>query len=368
MSREASRAWALWFVGLLLPGVVVHAAEPADAAQSPDVELAVLRASAAAQETFVIDRARVALAAGDPRRAMIATVAFAHGRGTWMASLMKDDPEAVARKTRLERLAVEAIALAQARGADDPVVQLMLSLMCDQPWANCDADAAVERLAALEPENGLAAVIALRRAHGVRDAAGERAALRVLAAADRFASHEAAVLDAARAFATGGPPPAEVAGQPLDATPEDRRAMVALSLWLAAPTTGLIPVGLDARCRAAGQGSDERAHCRAAASVLAGGDALVGRAIGLTLLEGLADDPEERSRIRALRRDLDWQAAAYIELDSTPGQTPGSFAAFVDATIAAGGEMALRAKRLTEAGIPLTAPADWLPSDPRLRD
>lgn len=360
MSGPTIRVRAMWLAALM---PLVSAAQPAG---GPERD--VMRAHTVATEAFAIERAQDALEAADPRRAMIATVAFAHGRGTWMASVMKDDPEARARQDALRRLALDAIALAQARAGDDPVVQLMLSLVCDQPWANCDADAAVARLATLEPDNGLAAVIALRRAHLVRDAAGAAAALEALAAAERYTSHEVDVLAAARAFAADGAPPADAPGWPIDATPDDRRAMVALSYWLVSPTTGLFPGGLADRCRATAKDSDERVRCARAARVLAGGDALVGRAIGLALLEDLAEDPNERARIRAERRDLDWQAAAYLELDPTPGQAPGSLTAFVDATIAAGGEMALRAKRLTEAGIPLTAPADWVPSDRKLRD
>lgn len=368
MRLRKDQARVLWLVCLLWPGISAHATEPDPGAQASATETAAMREEAAARETFAIERAREALAAGDPRRAMIATVAFAHGRGSWMESVMADDPEAIARKARLERLAVEAVALAQARGAEDPVVQLQLSGVCDQPWANCDADAAVERLAALEPENGLAALIALRHANRLRDAAGEQAAVQALAAAGRFESHEAEVLAAARAFVAGGHPPVAVAGEPFNLTPDDRRAMVALTLWLVAPTTGLIPQGLDARCRATPKDADERAHCIAAARVLAGGDALVGLQIGLALLQDLVDDPDERARVRGLRRDLDWQASAHAELTTQIGESPGSMTGFVDAQIEAGGEIALRTKLLSEAGIPLTAPADWTPSNPRLRD
>lgn len=335
--------------------------------QDPDLEA--MRAQSAATEAFAIERAHAALEEGDPRRAMIAVIAFAHGRGSWMEAVLADEPEAIARKRELERLAGEAIALAQARGAADPVVQLQLALACDQPWANCDADAAIERLAALEPDNGLAAAIALRRAYRVKDAAGQRAALKALASAMRFDSHEAAVLSAARAFAEGGRPPAALRfGEFRDLTAEDRRAMVALTLWLVAPSTAWFPEGLGTRCQAETVADDDRADCIAALRVLSGGDALVVHRIGLAMLEGLIDDPDERARIRARRRDLDWQASAFGELTRELGRSPGSVAAHVDATIAAGGELALQTKRLSEAGIPLVAPADWTPSDPRLRD
>lgn len=207
MSGPTIRVRAMWLAALM---PLVSAAQPAG---GPERD--VMRAHTVATEAFAIERAQDALEAADPRRAMIATVAFAHGRGTWMASVMKDDPEARARQDALRRLALDAIALAQARAGDDPVVQLMLSLVCDQPWANCDADAAVARLATLEPDNGLAAVIALRRAHLVRDAAGAAAALEALAAAERYTSHEVDVLAAARAFAADGAPPADAPGVPV---------------------------------------------------------------------------------------------------------------------------------------------------------
>jgi hypothetical protein len=90
--------------------------------------------------------------------------------------------------------------------------------------------------------------------------------------------------------------------------------------------------------------------------------------MGLSLLVDLVGDPDERARIRGLQRDLDWQRSAFFELTRDVVVSPGSAAAHFDTMIAAGGERALMEKRLSDAGLPLTAPADWVPTDPRLRN
>lgn len=149
-------------------------------------------------------------------------------------------------------------------------------------------------------------------------------------------------------------------------TADDHRAMPAFGYWLASPKPWLPP--LVGRCRAAPQDSDERVDCRLAARVASRADDAINLRIGLALLEDLAVDPEERTRVGAQRRDLDWQVRAYGELTRSVAESPGSAAAHLDAMIAAGGELALQAKLLSAAGIPLAAPADWTPSDPRLRD
>jgi len=325
---------------------------------------AVMQAQAAALENFTIERARAAIANDDTRAAMV--MAAIHGARRQQAVSL-DEPDAAARRATLDQLAVEATALAIARGADDPVVQLLLSQVCDQEWALCDADAAVARLIELEPGNGLAALVMLSRAHHRKDADGERAALRMLAGAERLDTHEVALLAAVRDLVgNAGVPPAMLGEVPEGLTAEDHRATLVFGYSLAIPRPWLSP--LARRCRAAPQDSDERADCSLAAGVASRANDAINLRIGLALLEDLAVDPEERARIRQQRRDLDWQNSVYSELTRQVGESPGSAAAHLEAMVAAGGEEALRTKLLSEAGIPLAAPADWTPSDPRLRD
>lgn len=325
---------------------------------------AVMHAQAVALENFTIERARAVIANDDARAALVMAAKRDARR---LNSVPADDPDAAARRATLDQLAVEAIALAIARGADDPVVQLLLSQVCDQEWASCDAVAAVARLTELEPGNGLAALVKLSRAHDRKDQAGERAALRTLARAERLDTHELALLAAVRDFVGNADVPAAMLGEvPEGLTAEDHRAMLVLGYWLAIPRPWLSP--LARRCRAAPQDSDERADCSLAAGVASRANDAINLRIGLALLEDLAVDPEERARIRQQRRDLDWQNSVYSELTRQVGESPGSAAAHLEAMVAAGGEVALRTKLLSEAGIPLAAPADWTPSDPRLRD
>lgn len=359
MTAASIRARALWWSCLLpLAALAANVDEP---------DRQAMCAQTAATEAFAIERARAALAEGDPRRAMIAAMIHDGRRRIAAPPGPADGAPATARRAALGALAIEAVAIAIARGADDPPVQLLLSQVCDQEWAACDADAAVARLTELEPGNGLAALVMLSRAHHRKDADGERAALRTLAGAERLDTHEVALLAAARDLVGNADVPAAMLGEvPEGLTAGDHRAMLVFGYWLAIPKHWL--VGLGPRCRAAPPESDEREDCVSAARLLVAADDAISPSIGLALLEDLAVDPEERARIRQQRRDLDWQDSVNRELTRQVGEAPGSAAAHLDAMIAAGGEVALRTKLLSEAGIPLVAPADWAPSDPRLRD
>lgn len=345
----------LWLSCLLLATCVARA----------DVEdPAVMQAQAAALDDFTIERARVAIANDETRAAMVMALKHEARRRQVVAA---DDPDAAARRATLDQLALEAIALAIARGADDPVVQLLLSQVCDHDWASCDANAAVARLAELEPGNGLAAMVAFSRADDRKQAEGERAALAALADAERLDEHGVALLAAARDFVGDAEVPAAMLGEaPEGLTAEDQRAMLAFGIWLAIPRYGY--QALSERCRATRPDSNDHIDCIRALRVVLNSDYLASRAVGLALLEALVDDPGERARIRQQRRDHDWQISAFGELTRQVGEVPGSGSAHLDAMIAAGGEVALLTKLMAEAGISMAAPADYEPSNPALRD
>jgi hypothetical protein len=362
MSREANRAWALWFVGLLLPGGVAHAAGPDIAAQAAEADQGVAR------QTFIIDRIRAALADGDPRRAMIAAE-LAGPRHNVAQLQMRGDLEAAARQAEFDQLVSQSLALARSAGADDPLVQVLLALVCGRPWVDCDADAALTRLADLDPGNGLAALLRMDSARQRHQAEREREAFETFARAERLTTLEEETLVAVRDFIGNADlPAAMLAGAPEGLTAGDRRAMLVIGSWLALQRPGLSTSAISARCRAEPLGAADRDTCIAAARVLIGaGDAISPR-IGLRLLEDLVDDPVEQARVRSRQRDLDWQTSAFAELTREVGATPGSVESYLDAMIAAGGERALTVKRLVEAGLPLGAPADYEPANPRLRD
>lgn len=360
MRRRANRSMVLWLACLMLPGVGARAAEP-DAAAS--------NARQAVHEAFVIDRARAALAVGEPRRAMVAAILYPDRRGAQSEEQIQGDAAAPARRAELDRLVGESIALALALGADDALVQVFLASSCDQPWANCDADAALERLAELDPDNGLAALMVLDRAHRRQQAGEEREAFEAFAKAERLTTLEGETPVAVRDFIGNADlPAAMLEGAPEGLTAEDQRAVIVIGSWLARQRPGFSISAESARCRAEPLGADDRERCVAAARVLAGSDDAISPRIGLRLLEDLADDPEEQALVRSRQRDLDWQTSAFGELTREVGATPGSVVGYLDAMIATGGERALMEKRLSDAGLPLTAPADWVPTDPRLSD
>lgn len=357
MTTRPSDTWALALVGLLLAVTPLVRAAGTDAMPDLAAESGALR----------LDRSRAALASGDPRRAALAAALHDGWRGGAGQRDPIDDPAAFARRAALEQLAVEAVVLAVAHGGQDPVVQLLLAQVCDQAWAGCDADAATARLAELEPGNGLAALLALSRAHARRSTAEQQAALATLAAASRFLTHDAALLATARDYvADAAIASATRRAAPEGLTDDDLRALLAFGLWLASPRVSSYP--LVSVCRAAPGHTDEHRDCIAAARVVAGAEDAVNPRLALGLLDQLVVDPDERARVRARMRDRDWQRHAYEALAPRAFDTPGTAAAELAATIAAGGEASLRTQRLTAAGIPLAAPADWVATESRLQD
>lgn len=298
-------------------------------------------------------------------------------------------------------------------GADDPVVWSQLALICEHGWLavpkrDCPAEAAgaIERLAALEPDNGWSALLELARlqpdglstvdtapelAEASREAAIDDALAR-LAASARVDGHEAALLEVHRRILDGadwpptlvGDPPARefalgafgallvqlvapegwflVGHGPPYPDAETARDVLALA-WLARDirTPG---AGLSRACR--GDPSDTRlALCRRAAEVLARGSTLVDENVGLRIAIRLAPDPEIEEAARRALRELRWRTTQHAELFA-PGASaflPDPMARVTALWIETGREGEAYARLLAERGMATSPPPGWTAPD-----
>lgn len=294
-------------------------------------------------------------------------------------------------------------------GADDPVVWSQLAQICEHGWAlvprrDCPAEAAgaIERLIALDPDNGWWALLELDRldpgvlstavngqeiAEAAREAAIDGALAR-LAASARVDGHEAAMLAVHRRILDGadwpsaliGDPPARefalgtfgallvqlvapegwfvVGYGPPYPDAESARDVLALA-WL---MNDIRPLGGGLSRPCCGELSDTRlAHCRHAADLLARGSTLADESVGLRIAIRLAPDPESEEAARVALRERRWQATQQGELlaPATSAFLPDPMARVTALWIETGREPDAYTAAVTEAGLPPTPPDGW---------
>jgi hypothetical protein len=359
---------------------------------------------------FTAERFRAAAAGDDPRMIVAAArylnwIEARRANPNLDPSFRNDLPEV--RAGEIDALIRRAATL----GADDPVVWSQLALICEHGWSlvpqrDCPAEAqrSIERLAALEPENGWSALFELERLNaggqvtaGSAPVLGEPArasaidaALARLAASRRVDGHEAAMLaiyrrifDAADwpASLVDAQPAYEIAigifgamlarylapegrvvigeGPPYS-SPEVARDMLAL-VWLLNDYR-FVGSGLSSLCR--GDLDEPRtALCRDAALALPRGSSLADELIGLRIAIRLAPDADEdaaaaRETLRARR----WQQAEWpklFELGGLATPFPDARARITELWIKTGRESDALSTALAEAGLPTTPPAGW---------
>jgi hypothetical protein len=370
------------------------------------------RERADALAAFSRERFAVAAQSDDPRQ-LAAAARYLH----WVEA-RRADPRADApwRTEWPEDAAGAADALirrAAILGADDPVVWSQLAQICEHGWLavpkrDCPAEAAgsIERLVALEPDNGWSALLELARlapdsaatvlpgpgiAAEAREAAID-AALARLAASARVDGHEAAILEVhrriferadwpptlvgslpAREWATGtfgaalvllfAPDGWSIVGNgPPYANAETARDVVA-RLWLFNDQR-LLGGGLTTACR--GELSDARlAHCRRAAHVLARGSTLVDETVGLRIAIRLAPDPESAEAARGALRQRRWQMEQQLKLvdQDSSAFLLDSMARVTELWIETGREGEAYARLLAEQGLATTPPPGWTAPD-----
>lgn len=347
--------FAAFAAGLLPP----PARAESPAAASEGTVLAQIAERDAAYRSFWIDRARAALQSTDPRAALLVTLlskAAVNSKGQPFGAVAPSPELAQARYQQALGLAGEGLQRARQLGHDDPWVQTYLAQICGYPWAQCDASAALNRLAQLDPDNGYAALLALDRAHAMHDLLGQRAALASAARAKRISHYSAETLGAIYTLFAGGVAPV-AAGITDHMEPADLHAQTALGVYLALPLKGFS--GLSTLCKRTDADPGLRADCVAVARLLSVGDTLVDEAIGLGMLDRLARGTPEAPAARQALIDAHWQRDMFMELKHSIYEHPGSMQVYISDWIAAGGERALVAQTLSAAGVSKRSPTDY---------
>lgn len=371
--------------------------------------MAAERARLEAQAAFSAERFRAAAASDDPRMVVAAARHL-----NWIEG-QRVNPH-LGPMSRIDLPEVQAgeidalIRRAAALGTDDPVVWSQLAQICEHGWRavpqrDCPAEAvgAIDRLVALEPDNGWSALLALERlqpdglvttapAPTMTDEEREAAidaALARLAASDRVDGHEAAMLVVHRRIFDGGDWPATL----VDEQPVREVAigsfgallvrLIAPEGWVVigqGPPYGSIEVARDLRAlqwlmidhRMIGanlspicDGEAAKARsvlCRDAAAVLSRGSTLVDEMLGLRIAIRLAPDAESAADARAALRSRRWQQAQWLKLVEPGGPArhfPDAMARITALWIETGREPDAYTAAVTEAGLPPTPPDGW---------
>jgi hypothetical protein len=362
------------------------------------------------EEIATVSRERFRLAATSDDARMIAAAARYQN---WVERRRSNPPShptylielAEASIGEIDALIIRAATL----GADDPVVWSQLAQICEHGWLavpqrDCpvEAQGSIERLAALEPDNGWSALLALERllpngfvttvpAPTLTDEAREAAidaALARLAASDRVDGHEAAMLVVHRRILDGADWPPTIVGEP-PARELAIGTLSALLVDLVAPggwslvgdvppypsadiardlvaqqwvtTDHRLPVGgLSRACR--GELSQARlAHCRRAAEVMAQGSTTALETIGLRIAIRLAPDAESENAARATLRQQRWRQGQFLKLvdPDSPTYLPYAQSRITGLWIETGREGEAYARLVEAQGLPPTPPDGW---------
>lgn len=259
---------------------------------------------------------------------------------------------------------------AVAAGGDDPLVLTTAINACPTGPRGCERTAAFARLATLEPDNGAYWRLVLADALERGDAVRAREALANMARAERFDTHQSALFAALdRALATVSLPAAF-------RTDEDG-ALVEESLARGAFALGVLlswtPPPIAPFAAYCAPGSDpafesRREDCVAAADRMAQrADTLADEIVGARVRYRATPEGPARAGARAALRDVLWRRDEYARVAAEEASDPARAFATIERRRRHGSERASAEAALRAAGVPLTAPADFVPLDPDFR-
>lgn len=284
------------------------------------------------------------------------------GREAWLLAKALSFP--AAQTTVQDRAIIAALQARAARARDsDP---LLLRLLIGDSGARSStpeqADGLFAQLDALDPGNAFNSVAVMGLAP--KDYADPSYDQRVqeMAAASHYRSDYTAVLRTAyaalaRAYGLGEVPTQAEAETRTAEMYQAGIAAAGVAAAMALPGLGHLSQACDITRFPA------RAEpCRRIAALMFNdADTLIDRMIALALLKRTVTDAADRRRVQALRRDFDWQLAAYQDLMFRSFGTEAMFAENANyfATILRRGELAAMRDLLAAHAVPLQPPADW---------
>lgn len=240
--------------------------------------------------------------------------------------------------------------------ARDPLALWISAVDC--PIVSCDRARAIAELARLEPDNAAIGQLELNLAVKAGDAAALRTALGRMAGAHRFDGHEVELVKGLLEAASRG----DVSRRPfrrLGAGPQGRmaaRTLAAAGIWMRVAQPAYGPFATLCREPVA---EDIARDCIAAARILADGNTLIARSVGLKAWYRLAGSEAEREAIVHRLRGERWLMSNIgnaVDFDTAEG-----LVRWRDARLGTSSE--IEAFRLLErrSGVLDFPPADFLP-------
>jgi hypothetical protein len=228
--------------------------------------------------------------------------------------------------------------------ADPPA--LWLSVL-DCPVGHCDADAAFAALSSQDPANGALQLLALQRTSGLASRDG---ALAALAASRYFHGYEGDLLKSLLRVDDRASLPMRLRHHSGWTGQEGTAGQIA-AVWSAWAQPRGFHDFLDA-CAPGNAGAPIAAACIAAAKVMADGDALMPRIVGLRVMNRFADGDPQAREVRQRLRDFHWVVRNY----STSFADMPSWRA---AWLASNGEVDAVGRMLAARGIETSAPGEF---------
>lgn len=313
---------------------------------------------------------RAVAAQGDPRSLLAASMLWSGFGGP-----VDDAPQLQAKPAQETRAWFDAARRARSR---DVLVAWIEASDCGGLSDNCDPREALQFLLQAEPQNAAVLILALADAdkHGDRKAADGY--WQAIASASTYDAHTLEIGRLLHATMAGvelpplDPRVARVMGVQFGlnrpATVQDFAEVGVIGMWAALALPGFAPVTRECKVEKLVSASlNRQAECERILELLAADEStLIGPLIGLPKLVVLSGDSPEGKAWREQLRQLYWiyENAQQHMMGMAPGEPPP---AEYGTWFMTEGELPAMRRLLAHYGLPIQAPAGWLPRERRYR-
>ena len=257
-----------------------------------------------------------------------------------------------------------------AAGRDDALVLTTAITACPTGPRGCERAAAFARLAELEPDNGAYWRLVLAEAIEHREADRAREALSRMARAERFDTHQAALFAAIDGALASVPLPAAFRTDEAGALVEEPIARGAFALGVLLAWTAPPAAPFAAHCAPGSDAEFEsrRADCVAAADRMAQrADTIADEILGARVRYRATPEGPARSAARAALRDVLGRRDEDARISAEEGADAARAFASIERRRRHRTERGVAEATLRAAGVPSSAPADYVPADPDFR-
>lgn len=254
----------------------------------------------------------------------------------------------------------DLIGRAAAAADAGPGVHWIQLLDCGPQHGTCPNQRALHTLQAQAADNAAVWLMVLASAAGTHDADAARDALARAADSTVFDDYSGVALRAlARAVAAVPPPDTLYGPGRIANSTAGVRALLVLGLSSFQPLPGFQAIA--AVCTQGAAKARTRHQCLQLAHILANGSAPLARSLGLHLESTLATDATARAEAAGQWRDLVWQMRQFGALALASTQDPQTAQRLLRLAAHARSRMDFILATLRASGIPVHAPAGWVP-------